>query len=214
MASSRNTAALCEKYPFIYGAVGVHPSDSLEINDETLKEDGILKLLEGIENNGEITAECENAVLNELRGNFRPEFLNRLDEMICFKALDKTVVNGIVDNLLKGLFKRVKDQGVELTVSPEAKTFLIEEGYDINFGARPLKRIIQSEIETFKSREEESESLKIANYLYVQEVKELRELLEKNMNPSTLEYEKEIEELGMSLRGSAIDVLQELLEEE
>ena len=109
-------------------------------------------ILESIQKDGVITDKAREDINNVLKDYFRPEFLNRLDEMICFKALDKTVVNGIVDNLLKGLFKRVKDQGVELTVSPEAKTFLIEEGYDINFGARPLKRIIQSEIETLIAR--------------------------------------------------------------
>ena len=109
-------------------------------------------ILESIQKDGVITDKAREEINNVLKDYFRPEFLNRLDEMICFKALDKSVVNGIVDNLLKGLFKRVKDQGVELTVSPEAKTFLIEEGYDINFGARPLKRIIQSEIETLIAR--------------------------------------------------------------
>ncbi len=105
-------------------------------------------ILDSIQKHGEIIDAARDEINNVLKDYFRPEFLNRLDETICFKALDKSVVNGIVDNLLKGLFKRVKSQGVELTVSDEAKAFLIEEGYDINFGARPLKRIIQSEIET------------------------------------------------------------------
>ena len=109
-------------------------------------------ILDSIQKHGTITDEARDEISNVLKDYFRPEFLNRLDETICFKALDKSVVNGIVDNLLKGLFKRVKEQGVELSVSPEAKTFLIEEGYDINFGARPLKRIIQSEIETLIAR--------------------------------------------------------------
>ena len=109
-------------------------------------------ILESIQKNGTITDEAREEINNVLKDYFRPEFLNRLDETICFKALDKKVVNGIVDNLLKGLFKRVKAQGVELTVSPDAKKFLIDEGYDINFGARPLKRIIQSEIETLIAR--------------------------------------------------------------
>ena len=109
-------------------------------------------ILESIQKNGTITESAREEINNVLKDYFRPEFLNRLDEIICFKALDKSVVNGIVDNLLKGLFKRVKEQGVELSVSPEAKKFLIDEGYDINFGARPLKRIIQSEIETLIAR--------------------------------------------------------------
>ena len=109
-------------------------------------------ILDSIQKHGTKTDEARDEISNVLKDYFRPEFLNRLDETICFKALDKSVVNGIVDNLLKGLFKRVKEQGVELSVSPEAKTFLIEEGYDINFGARPLKRIIQSEIETLIAR--------------------------------------------------------------
>ena len=109
-------------------------------------------ILDSIQKHGKITEEAREEINNVLKDYFRPEFLNRLDETICFKALDKTVVNGIVDNLLKGLFKRVKTQGIELTVSKEAKQFLIDEGYDINFGARPLKRIIQSEIETLIAR--------------------------------------------------------------
>ena len=109
-------------------------------------------ILESIQKHGTITDAARDEISNVLKDYFRPEFLNRLDETICFRALDKSVVNGIVDNLLKGLFKRVKGQGVEMTVSDEAKTFLIEEGYDINFGARPLKRIIQSEIETLMAR--------------------------------------------------------------
>ena len=109
-------------------------------------------ILESIQAHGKITEEARKGIDTILKDYFRPEFLNRLDEIICFKALDKTVVNGIVDNLLKGLFKRVKDQGITLSVSPEAKKFLIDEGYDINFGARPLKRIIQSEIETLMAK--------------------------------------------------------------
>ena len=87
-----------------------------------------------------------------LKQNFRPEFLNRLDEIIYFKALEKDVVYGIVELLLRSLAKRIREKGIALSVTKEAIQYLIDEGYDITYGARPLKRIIQSEIETMLAR--------------------------------------------------------------
>ena len=105
-------------------------------------------ILDSIARDGEITEEARENINQILKEYFRPEFLNRLDEIICFKALGKDVVYGIVELLLKSLAKRVREKGIILSVTKEAIKFLIDEGYDMNFGARPLKRIIQSEIET------------------------------------------------------------------
>ena len=87
-----------------------------------------------------------------LKNHFRPEFLNRLDEIIYFNALSKTEVYGIVKLLLGDLRKRLLAKGIELKISKEAIEFIIEKGYDINFGARPLKRTIQAEIETMVAK--------------------------------------------------------------
>ena len=87
-----------------------------------------------------------------LKQHFRPEFLNRLDEIICFKALDKEVVFGIVELILKGVIKRIKEKGIELSFTKNSVRWLVEEGYDMEFGARPLKRIVQSQVETLLAR--------------------------------------------------------------
>ena len=105
-------------------------------------------LLEGIDENGEIKPEAQEQVMNDLRGHFRPEFLNRLDEIILFKPLTKDNIGHIVDLLLKGLNKRLADQELTVELSPAAKQFVIEGGYDPVYGARPLKRFVQKEVET------------------------------------------------------------------
>ena len=100
-------------------------------------------LLEGIDENGEIKPEAQEQVMNDLRGHFRPEFLNRLDEIILFKPLTKDNIGHIVDLLLKGLNKRLADQELTVELSPAAKQFVIEGGYDPVYGARPLIRFVQ-----------------------------------------------------------------------
>ena len=105
-------------------------------------------ILDSIAKNKEITDDAREKVDQVLKQHFRPEFLNRLDEIICFKALDKEVVFGIVDIFLKGTINRVKDRGIDLSFTTNAKRWLVEEGYDMEFGARPLKRIVQSQVET------------------------------------------------------------------
>ena len=101
---------------------------------------GSTYLLDGIEENGEIKQEARDLVDRDLRGHFRPEFLNRLDEIIMFKPLTKDNIGGIVDLLLEDLNRRLKDQELSLTLTKAAKDYIIEGGYDPVYGARPLKR--------------------------------------------------------------------------
>ena len=105
-------------------------------------------LLDGIQDDGSISEEARNLVMQDLRAHFRPEFLNRLDETIMFKPLTKDNIGHIVDLLLKGLNKRLADQELTVELSPAAKQFVIEGGYDPVYGASPLKRFIQKEVET------------------------------------------------------------------
>ena len=105
-------------------------------------------LLDGIQDDGSISEEARNLVMQDLRAHFRPEFLSRLDETIMFKPLTKDNIGHIVDLLLKGLNKRLADQELTVELSPAAKQFVIEGGYDPVYGARPLKRFVQKEVET------------------------------------------------------------------
>ena len=99
-------------------------------------------LLEGIDENGEIKPEAQEQVMNDLRGHFRPEFLNRLDEIILFKPLTKDNIGGIVDLMVKELSDRLADQELSLELTDAARTQVIENGYDPVYGARPLKRYL------------------------------------------------------------------------
>ena len=105
-------------------------------------------LLDGIDENGNITEDAKNSVFGELRRQFRPEFLNRLDEIICFKPLTKTELNGIIDILTQSLKKRLADKTLGLEITDAAKQLIIEHGFDPVFGARPLKRYLQASVET------------------------------------------------------------------
>ena len=109
-------------------------------------------LLEGIEENGEIKQEARDAVERGLRAHFRPEFLNRLDEMIMFKPLTKENIGGIVELLLADLNKRLKDQELSIELTKAAKDYIIEGGYDPVYGARPLKRYVQKYVETLTAK--------------------------------------------------------------
>ena len=109
---------------------------------------GSAELLDGIREDGEIGEEARSAVMALLRRSFRPEFLNRLDEMILFKPLTKENLTGIIDILMAGLKKRLSEKLLKLEVTEAAKLLLIEQGYDPVYGARPLKRCIQSSAET------------------------------------------------------------------
>ena len=113
---------------------------------------GSTYLLDGIEENGEIKQEARDLVDRDLRGHFRPEFLNRLDEIIMFKPLTKDNIGGIVDLLLEDLNRRLKDQELSLTLTKAAKDYIIEGGYDPVYGARPLKRYVQKYVETLTAK--------------------------------------------------------------
>lgn len=105
-------------------------------------------ILEGIDGNGEISETAKKQVDGLLRQQFRPEFLNRLDEIIYYKPLMKSEIYSIVDLMLTSLQKRLGDKRLKIEVSPAAKEAVVEQGYDVSFGARPLRRFIQSRIET------------------------------------------------------------------
>ncbi|MBQ7862581.1 MAG: AAA family ATPase, partial [Clostridia bacterium] len=109
-------------------------------------------ILDGINANGEINEEARQTVYELLKRNFRPEFLNRLDEIVFYKPLTKENIHGIVDLLIADLNKRLKDKQVNVKVSDNAKQFIIDSAYDPTYGARPLKRFIQSKIETLLAR--------------------------------------------------------------
>ena len=109
-------------------------------------------LLDGIDEKGEIKPEAQEQVMNDLRGHFRPEFLNRLDEIIMFKPLTKENIGGIVDLLVKELSDRLADQELSLELTDAARTQVIENGYDPVYGARPLKRYLQNYVETLAAK--------------------------------------------------------------
>ena len=113
---------------------------------------GAQYLLDGIEENGEIKQESQDMVMNELRGHFRPEFLNRLDEIIMFKPLTKGNIGGIINLIIDDLNKRLADKELTIELTDEAKHFIIENGYDPVYGARPLKRYIQKYVETLAAK--------------------------------------------------------------
>ena len=113
---------------------------------------GSAYLLEGIDDQGEITPQAEEMVMSDLKNHFRPEFLNRLDETILFKPLTKSDIRCIINLLLSDLNKRLSDKELVLEMSEEAKDFITDHGYDPVYGARPLKRYVQKHVETLAAR--------------------------------------------------------------
>ena len=109
-------------------------------------------LLDGIDDQGEIKEEAQKMVMDDLRGHFRPEFLNRLDEIILFKPLTKDNIGNIVDLMVAELDKRLSDQELSLTLTEAAKQQVVENGYDPVYGARPLKRYLQNYVETLAAK--------------------------------------------------------------
>ena len=109
-------------------------------------------LLEGIEENGEIKEESQELVMHELRSHFRPEFLNRMDEIIMFKPLSKNNIESIIDLLIKDLNHRLEDKELRIELTPEAKAFVADGGYEPMYGARPLKRFLQKHVETLAAK--------------------------------------------------------------
>lgn len=109
-------------------------------------------LLEGITDEGEISEDAREKTMMELRGHFRPEFLNRLDEIVLFKPLEKTHISGIMKLLIDELNERLSDRELKVAVTSEAEQFIIEHAYDPVYGARPMKRYLQKNVETLSAR--------------------------------------------------------------
>ena len=109
-------------------------------------------ILDSISDKGEITKEAKDDINMLLKQNFRPEFLNRLDEIVFYKPLEKAQITKIVDLILKDICKRLEDKRIKVELTDKAKEFVIENGYDVNYGARPLKRYIQDSIETILAK--------------------------------------------------------------
>ncbi len=127
-------------------------------------------LLEGIEEDGEISAEAKAKVDSLLKSSFRPEFLNRMDEIVYYKPLTKENIIGIVDLLIRGLQKRLQEKGLKLEMTESAKALVVEEGYDPVYGARPLKRYLQSKVETLLARTMLSQDLQSGDTLVIDKV--------------------------------------------
>ncbi len=109
-------------------------------------------LLDGIQPDGSISDQAQEAVMMELKSAFRPEFLNRLDETIMFRPLTKENLNGIIEIMVASLRKRLQERGLGLEITDEAKSLIIERGFDPLYGARPLRRYLQSSVETLIAR--------------------------------------------------------------
>lgn len=114
---------------------------------------GSAHLLEGLEEDGSIKEESRELVMGQLRGHFRPEFLNRVDEIILFKPLTRNEIKGIVDKIVQELQGRLADRHISLELTESAKEFVVEAGFDPLYGARPLKRYVQRQVETKLARE-------------------------------------------------------------
>ena len=109
-------------------------------------------LLDGMDENGNISQESQNAVMEDLRAHFRPEFLNRLDETIMFKPLTKDNIYDIIDLLIADVNKRLADREIQIELTEKAKKMIVDGGYDPNYGARPLKRYLQKNVETLAAK--------------------------------------------------------------
>ncbi|MBQ6095020.1 MAG: AAA family ATPase, partial [Lachnospiraceae bacterium] len=113
---------------------------------------GAQYLLDGISPDGSIVPSAEKAVMEDLRAHFRPEFLNRLDETILFKPLTKQNISGIIDLLMKDVNARLSEKELSIELTEDAKHLIAEEAYDPIYGARPLKRYLQKNVETLAAR--------------------------------------------------------------
>ena len=124
-------------------------------------------LLEGIDEAGNIRPECEDAVMAELRQNFRPEFLNRIDETILFKPLTKDNIGGIVKLLMAELNQRLQEREIFVELSDAAEDYVVEHGYDPVYGARPLKRYLQKHVETMAAKCILSDQVRLGDTIYI-----------------------------------------------
>ena len=124
-------------------------------------------LLDGINENGSINEKAETMVMEELKNSFRPEFLNRLDEIIMFKPLTKENIGGIIDLLVKDINKRLGDKELKIELTDKAKDFVVSSAYDVNYGARPLKRFLQKHVETMAARAILQDKVKMGDTMIV-----------------------------------------------
>ncbi len=158
-------------------------------------------ILDSIQKHGEITEKAKTEISGILKDYFRPEFLNRLDETIYFKALDKEVVYGIVKLFLESVKNRIKDKGIELGFTENSIKWLIAEGYDIEFGARPLKRIVQDQVETMIAKKIIAGDLQEGDYAEV--------FYDKNTHMLNVRKRKKPIDIndGEELHGEALELL-------
>jgi ATP-dependent Clp protease ATP-binding subunit ClpB len=128
---------------------------------------GAQYLLEGIDENGEISEQATNQVMGELRAHFKPEFLNRLDETIMFKPLTKDNIGGIIGLILADINKRLADKEISIEISDQAQRYIVENGYDPVYGARPLKRYIQKYVETLAAKLILADKVKVGDTILI-----------------------------------------------
>ena len=126
-------------------------------------------LLEGIDEDGNITEAADSMAMNDLRAHFRPEFLNRLDEIIMFKPLTKGNIGGIIGLLVEDVNKRLADRELSIALTDSAKQFIVENGYDPVYGARPLKRYLQKHVETLAARLILSDGVRAGDVIQIDE---------------------------------------------
>ena len=122
-------------------------------------------LLDGIDDNGNISSEAEELVMSQLKNHFRPEFLNRLDEVVMFKPLSKSDIRGIIDLLVKDINRRIEDKEISLTVTDKALDYIVEKAYDPVYGARPLKRYLQKNVETLLAKKMLADEVAVGDVL-------------------------------------------------
>ena len=122
-------------------------------------------LLDGIDDNGNISSEAEELVMSQLKNHFRPEFLNRLDEIVMFKPLSKSDIRGIIDLLVKDINRRIEDKEISLTVTDKALGYIVEKAYDPVYGARPLKRYLQKNVETLLAKKMLADEVAVGDVL-------------------------------------------------
>ncbi len=128
---------------------------------------GSAQLLDGIDEAGNISPLAEEAVMNVVRGHFRPEFLNRLDEIIMFKPLTKDNIGNIITLMIKDLNSRLKDRELSVELSDAATAFIVEHGYDPVYGARPLKRFLQKHVETLSAKLILADEVQMGDVIYI-----------------------------------------------
>ena len=122
-------------------------------------------LLDGIDDNGNISSEADELVMSQLKNHFRPEFLNRLDEIVMFKPLSKSDIRGIIDLLVKDINRRIEDKEISLTVTDKALDYIVEKAYDPVYGARPLKRYLQKNVETLLAKKMLADEVAVGDVL-------------------------------------------------